>query len=180
MLQTTTMMNKQEKSDAPTSGLMSLDFLEQNNTRISTNTWAVLMLIGYLILGLLFYCYSEEHLSALDAIYLSVITFTTVGYGKNHSFPFFLPSLLYDKRHYLFFTGDIPIKNRVFTAFYVVLGAGIVGSFFGLFSTDVMETHEELMQQKLIGAAKRIDDLMQTTATKVNTYREKKLRELLE
>jgi hypothetical protein len=49
---------------------------------ISTNTWAALIFILYLIIGLLFYCFSARHLSALDAIYLAVITFSTVGYGQ--------------------------------------------------------------------------------------------------
>ena len=56
---------------------------EEKGTRLSTNTIAVLLFIGYLILGLLFYCYGPRHLSALDAVYLTVITFTTVGYGTD-------------------------------------------------------------------------------------------------
>jgi hypothetical protein len=49
---------------------------------ISTNTWAALIFIVYLIIGLLFYSISKRHLTALDAVYLAVITLSTVGYGK--------------------------------------------------------------------------------------------------
>jgi hypothetical protein len=61
-----------------------LTFEQLNEKRgISTHTWAALMFIGYLIIGLIFYCYFRvPTLSALDAIYLAVITFTTVGYGE--------------------------------------------------------------------------------------------------
>jgi hypothetical protein len=61
-----------------------LTYEELNEKRgISTHTWALLMFIGYLIIGLIFYCYFRvPTLSALDAIYLAVITFTTVGYGE--------------------------------------------------------------------------------------------------
>ncbi len=62
--------------------LMSIDEIDDKQTSVSTETWAVLAFISYLIIGLLFYCYSESHLSTLDSIYLSVVTFSTVGYGK--------------------------------------------------------------------------------------------------
>lgn len=48
---------------------------------LSINGKALLFFLAYLILGVAFYCYGNSQLSALDAIYYSVITFTTVGYG---------------------------------------------------------------------------------------------------
>ena len=48
---------------------------------LSINGKALLFFLAYLILGVSFYCYGHSQLSALDAIYYSVITFTTVGYG---------------------------------------------------------------------------------------------------
>ena len=48
---------------------------------LSINGKALLFFLAYLILGVAFYCYGDSQLSALDAIYYSVITFTTVGYG---------------------------------------------------------------------------------------------------
>lgn len=35
------------------------------------------------------------------------------------------------------FLGDVTVKNKIFGAFYVLLGAGIVAAFFGIFSNDV-------------------------------------------
>lgn len=65
------------------SGLLTLDELDEHEG-ISTNTWAILFLIAYIILGLVYYCFIRTPpLTALDSIYLSVITFTTVGYGKD-------------------------------------------------------------------------------------------------
>lgn len=64
--------------------LLTFDDLDRRRSSLSTSTWAVLMFIGYIILGLLFFVYNRG-LSPLDAVYLSVITFTTVGYGKNNS-----------------------------------------------------------------------------------------------
>lgn len=62
------------------SELLTLDTLNDSRSGISTNTKAVLLFISYLIIGLLFYVYVEG-LTALDTIYLAVITFATVGYG---------------------------------------------------------------------------------------------------
>jgi hypothetical protein len=50
--------------------------------QISTNTWAILIFLGYIIIGVAFYSLGPRQLSALDAVYLAVITFSTVGYGK--------------------------------------------------------------------------------------------------
>ena len=62
--------------------LLTLEDIDGKKT-VSTETWAVLGFIAYLIIGLLFYCYSSSHLSALDTIYLAIVTFSTVGYGKS-------------------------------------------------------------------------------------------------
>eukprot|EP00981_Chlorochromonas_danica_P000369 scaffold90_cov163-Ochromonas_danica.AAC.24 len=65
-------------------GLVSLEEISLYRQRIPTNTWAILFFIGYLIIGLLFYCYVDD-ISALDSIYLSIITMTTIGYGEASS-----------------------------------------------------------------------------------------------
>jgi hypothetical protein len=64
--------------------LITMEELGFQRQRLSTNAWALLMFIAYLILGLLVFCYGEG-INALDSVYLSVITFTTVGYGKYSS-----------------------------------------------------------------------------------------------
>lgn len=63
--------------------LLTIEEIDEKQTSVPTETWAVLAFIGYLIIGLLFYCYSDSHLSALDTIYLAVVTFSTVGYGTS-------------------------------------------------------------------------------------------------
>ncbi len=73
------------KEDPPNE-LLTLETLNDARSGISTNTKAVLLFIAYLIIGLLFYVYVDG-LSALDTIYLAVITFSTVGYGKCGYFP---------------------------------------------------------------------------------------------
>ncbi len=61
-------------------GLLTMDSLDAR--QISTNTWAILIFLGYIIIGVAFYSLGPRQLSALDAVYLAVITFSTVGYGK--------------------------------------------------------------------------------------------------
>jgi hypothetical protein len=59
--------------------LLTVGEIDEKQKTVSTETWAVLGFIAYLIIGLLFYCYSASHLSALDSIYFAVVTFSTVG-----------------------------------------------------------------------------------------------------
>ncbi|RYG98931.1 two pore domain potassium channel family protein [archaeon] len=61
--------------------LISIDEYQKQLQKISTNSWALLMFIIYLIIGIFAYSVDGKT-STLDSIYLSVITFTTVGYGK--------------------------------------------------------------------------------------------------
>jgi VanZ family protein len=83
-----------EKPNIEYEKLLTLEEYEEENVTISTNTWAILGFIAYLILGLLFFCYSDTKLSALDAVYLSIVTFTTVGYGMNFPVAYHLLLLL--------------------------------------------------------------------------------------
>jgi hypothetical protein len=82
MIQAQLLVNKdqQHMQQGAEHGLVSIDQIAAHRQRISTNTWALLMVIAYLIIGLLFYCFVDD-LSALDSIYLSIITFLTIGYG---------------------------------------------------------------------------------------------------
>jgi hypothetical protein len=74
-------------------GLLTVEDLETHG--ISTHAWTLIMFIGYLIIGIIFYCFARPvPLSVLDSIYLSVITFTTIGYGKPPLFLHFLLLLL--------------------------------------------------------------------------------------
>jgi hypothetical protein len=63
--------------------LISVDDLKQQSQGISTNTLAIWAFLLYLIIGLSFYCFHES-MSALNCIYFSIITFTSVGYGNTY------------------------------------------------------------------------------------------------
>lgn len=71
----------EEDEDDEAGELMNLTEISLSSQRISTNAYALIMLIAYLIIGLLFYCFYGT-MSAMDSIYLSIITLTTVGYGE--------------------------------------------------------------------------------------------------
>lgn len=77
-----------KEQNAGNEDLLTLEDLDRRRNTLPTSTWAVLMFIGYIIIGLLFFVY-HRGLSALDAVYLSVITFTTVGYGMCNDLEFY-------------------------------------------------------------------------------------------
>ena len=68
-----------------------------------------------LVSGTAFYA-SSEGWSVLDALYFSVITLTTVGYGDLH------PTTAFSK---------------VFTIFYILVGIGLLGGFIGKLAAGV-------------------------------------------
>lgn len=75
-------LDKSEEDEDDEAGeLMNLTEISLSSQRISTNAYALIMLIAYLIIGLLFYCFYGT-MSAMDSVYLSIITLTTVGYGE--------------------------------------------------------------------------------------------------
>lgn len=69
--------------------------------------WLLGLAVGALVVGTVFYRF-VEHLTWLDAYYLSVITLTTVGYGD--------------------VTPHTHI-GKIFTTFYIFFGVGILGTF---------------------------------------------------
>lgn len=68
--------------------------------------WVLAVALGVIATGTVFYHYFMP-LSWLDALYFSVITITTVGYGDIHP------------------TNDI---TKIFTIFYVLIGVGIIAA----------------------------------------------------
>jgi len=68
--------------------------------------WIVITVVTLIGTGSIFYHVAMK-LKWLDAIYFSVITLTTVGYGDIHP------------------TNDI---SKIFTIFYVLIGVGIIAS----------------------------------------------------
>lgn len=72
-----------------------MDALKNQKKKMSTNTFACLLFIGYLMLGVAFYCFSPLNYTVIDAIYFSVISFATVGYGQLlFHYAYFLKSVL--------------------------------------------------------------------------------------
>ena len=68
--------------------------------------WVVLTAVSVIATGTVFYHYFMP-LKWVDAVYFSVITITTVGYGDIHP------------------TNDI---TKIFTIFYVLIGVGIIAA----------------------------------------------------
>lgn len=68
--------------------------------------WVLLAAVSVIATGTVFYHYFMP-LKWLDAVYFSVITITTVGYGDIHP------------------TNDI---TKIFTIFYVLIGVGIIAA----------------------------------------------------
>jgi hypothetical protein len=77
------------------------------------------------------------------------------------------------------FSGDIPVGNRVFTTFYVLLGAGIVGAYFGIFSNDVMEAQEEALQRRLVKATMSMNDILNKTSQQIKEYQVSRLKKYI-
>lgn len=73
--------------------------------------------------------------------------------------------------------GDIPIRNKVFGAFYVLLGAGIVAAFFSILSNNVLEVQEQLMQKRFVAAANAMTEIIERTAVKVRAAQREKLQQ---
>jgi voltage-gated potassium channel len=96
---------------------------EKTNKRVKRNEYGI-RLIGLLALtviaaGVMFYHYVEQ-LSWLDAIYFSVMTITTVGYGDIY------PST------------DI---GKLFTMAYVLVGLSLIAVFANLLIKGAIERH---------------------------------------
>ena len=53
------------------------------------------------------------------------------------------------------------MKDRAFGSFFVLLGAGIVGTIFGLVSFKIMEEQEQLMNQRLSSLASKFHEIME-------------------
>ena len=61
---------------------------------------------------------------------------------------------------------DNGTETRRFSSVFCLLGAGIVGSLVALMSSDLMDTHEEVMKQKMIKLSKEIKMYLETSYSK--------------
>ena len=58
-------------------------------------------------------------------------------------------------------------ETRRFSSFFCLLGAGVVGSLVALMSSDLMDTHEKVMKEKMMKLSKEIKMYLETSYTKV-------------
>ena len=81
--------------------------------------------------------------------------------------------------------GDVPVQNRLFGTFFVLIGAGIVGTIFGLVSFRIMEEQELLMNSRLTSFASKVGAIVehhhkasQAAAKKINLSKSPSKRQL--
>ena len=85
---------------------------------------AVLNLVVYLGLGTVAFTYLFEKWTIVDAMYFSVVTLTTIGFGD------------------LYPTTD---EGRIFTCFFALYGIGILGIFLGVVGEKLVEVHNDIL-----------------------------------
>ena len=54
----------------------------------------------------------------------------------------------------------MPVENRAFGSFFVLLGAGVVGTIFGLVSFRIMEEQESLMNERMQFLASKFNEIL--------------------
>lgn len=96
------------------------------------------LLSGYIILGGLYFHYHEGH-TALDSVYVSVITLMTIGYG------------------------DVKIKYHGFATFFVILGAGVVGSSLSILGDSILSANEEKLKHQVDDVGKAIQEKIESS-----------------
>lgn len=103
-------------------GLLTIDQVERRRNFVTSSQLALFVLCGYYILGLLYYSIGNDHLSPLDTIYFATQTLTSIGYG------------------------DINYKlkknHHAFTAFYCIVGAGLVAVHFSCLASNIVQRQE--------------------------------------
>ncbi len=95
-----------------------------------------LVTLTFLVIGTIGYM-QIEHFTLLDAMYMTVITITTVGFGETH-----------------------PLSNggRIFTMFLIVFGFGSIGFLVAAFTESIVEQASSPLRRRKI-MQKRIDQL---------------------
>lgn len=126
-------INSERKGPA---SLLTASELQRRSTIFSPNILSILALVLYFILGVGFYCYSEEALSPLNAIYFSVVTLMSIGYG------------------------DITVQNRRFGAFFVIIGAGIIGAYVGMLSQNILLEQEGMVRKHFDRVASQMKEVL--------------------
>jgi len=110
-------------------GLLTIDQVERRRNFVTSSQLALFVLCGYYILGLLYYSIGSDHLTPLDTLYFATQTLTSIGYG------------------------DINYKlkknHHAFTAFYCIMGAGLVAVHFSCLASNIVQRQELALKNGL-------------------------------
>jgi hypothetical protein len=123
-------------------GLVTVN--EMNDKFMRTNIYAVMIAIGlYIAVGVAVY-HNMMHWSRLNALYFLVVTICTIGYGDL-----------------------VPLSpaERLFTAFYILVGIAICSGLLGVISTFVQDHQVRVTKQRNMRALllMKDEDVMPTT-----------------
>lgn len=97
---------------------------ENDQPMFGSGVLLTIALILYMALGMSYYSMIGGH-DTLTAAYFCVTTLMTIGYG------------------------EVGVHDQKFTTFYVLLGAGLIGTFFGMVAAQIMEEEGEKTDQRL-------------------------------
>jgi voltage-gated potassium channel len=109
--------------------------------------WVVLTAVSVIATGTVFYHYFMP-LKWLDAVYFSVITITTVGYGDIHP------------------TNDI---TKIFTIFYVLIGVGIIAASLNIIVRTAAQRRTKKQKKEII-CFKQLKSIYLRSITRLNFY----------
>lgn len=116
-------------------------FLHIQRTKSRRNIAVALSLVLLLVsIGVAFYTYFERW-SFIDALYFSVVTLATVGYGDLHP------------------THDV---SQIFTMLYILFGVGLVLFVFSTISNHIMELHDrKKFEDEIMTRLKKIEEMLE-------------------
>jgi voltage-gated potassium channel len=135
-----------EKEEKEKKGLITLNDL--NDKFMSSNFyWIILAIILYLGVGIGIF-HEMMGWSRFDSLYFVIITVSTVGYGD------YVPDTE---------------NQRVFTAFYILIGVAIVGSLLGTITTFVSDHQERMAKLRSMRAMVKMKETAEDTSDRQST-----------
>jgi hypothetical protein len=99
----------------------------------SPQCYAALLVVAYFAVGVFYYSYlaAPETFTLIDALYFTVVTITTVGYGDVN--------------------GDYGLvdtsQDKLFTSIFVLLGVGIIGAAVGVVLGAILDREDALAER---------------------------------